>query len=270
MTPSTSSSPNPAGEATFKVGTRELSADLSAVGTEQGARDLGTVSATRFAEILTRLAGLAAGAVFDADPHLVVTARRGRFLVRPSRGKLHLFDANDTTRTPLELTAAEVPAYLEGTEISAATPEVASLASSSEAVANRTRMGLVVGMLTLSALSVATSAYFTFRSTSIDADVSYTTVSAPAELASLRAQFAGEFTTGTGPNSRTLTLRPDGKLTLVEHGPDQLVVVQLADTYQVALRDGQIAVARTATLGPIELRDAKTLFYAGELYTRRP
>lgn len=256
-------------DTTFKVGTRQLSEDLSSAGAEHNARDLGAVPATRFLEILQSLAGLPLDQVVEADPHLVVTARRGRFLVRPSRGKLRLFDATDAARAHLELEVAEVPRYLEGVDVIA--PAAANEASlETEAPTSKSRMALAMGLMTLSLLSVAGSAYYTFQPIPLDAEISYTRVSAPVQVAALRGQFSGEFSTGKGIGSRTLILRPEGTLVLTQMGADNAISDKREDTYQVALRDGQTPVARTTTLGPIELRDAKTLFYAGEPYTRHP
>ena len=69
---------------------------------------------------------------------------------------------------------------------------------------------------------------------------------------------------------RSRTGSSEGTLILVEHGPGNTIADKRQDTYKLALHGGKTAVARATRLGPIEIRDAKTLFYAGEIYTRHP
>lgn len=267
MNPSTSSNAEPTREvAAFKVSLRQLAPDLDAAGPEHDPRELGQLTASQLNPLLTKLATFTPDRLVDADPHLVVSGRRGRFLVRPSRGKLRLFDANDNTRDPLEVSAAEVADYLDGSELKPVEETVEI--SGGVPDATNTRMGLVVALLLLSATMVGASAYFTFKPTTIDADVAYTSI-ASDQLSAFRQQFTGSFSTGTGDGSRLLTIRPDGTVKFIEHGPDQAVVDERDDTCHLVLR-GNTPVARTAYLGPIDLRDAKTLFYAGEVYTRQP
>lgn len=267
MNPSTSSSVEPTHEAAaFKVSTRQLSTDLATAGPEHDPRELGQLSASQLNPLLTKLTAFTPEKLIDADPHLVVSGRRGRFLVRPSRGKLRLFDANDLNRDPLEIGAAEVASYLDGSELKPveATAEV----SGGVPDATNTRMGLVVALLLASFTMVGASAYLTFKPTTIDADVTYTAIAAD-QLSAFRQQFTGTFSTGTGDGSRMLTFRADGSVKFIEHGPDHAVVDERDDTYQLVLRDNT-PVARTTRLGPIDLRNATTLFYAGEVYTRQP
>lgn len=267
MNPSTSLNAEPAREATFKVSTRQLSLDLSTAGVEHNARELGQLPASQLNPLLLKLAEFAPEQMLEADPHLVVSGRRGRFLIRPARGKLRLFDANDATRAPLEIDAPQAADYLDGSELKPVEAP-AEIPLENLDKTNR-RMGLVVALLCLSTALVAGSAYFTFRPRAIDDDVKYSAITAPAQLAALRQQVTNSFATGSGDGSRRLTLRADGTLTLIEYGLDNIVADERTDTYQLVLREN-IPVARTGLLGPIEVRDAKTLVYAGEIYTRQP
>ncbi|HEX2854960.1 MAG TPA: hypothetical protein VHO24_17130 [Opitutaceae bacterium] len=267
MNPSTSSNAEPAREATaFKVSTRQLAPDLGAAGAEHDPRDLGQLGASQLNSLLEKLVTFTPDKLVDADPHLVVSGRRGRFLVRPSRGKVRLFDATDATRDPLEITAPEVADYLDGCELK---PVAEAAEAAGVPDATNTRMGLVIALLVLSTTMVGASAYFTFRPATIDADVRYSEVTPGAQLVSFQQQFTGTFATGTGDGSRMLIFSAGKLVRFVEHGPNHVVVDERNDTYQIALRENT-PVARTIHLGPIDLRDAKTLFYAGETYTRQP
>lgn len=249
------------------MGTRQLAADLGAAGAEHNARELGQIGASQLNPLLAKLAEFSPDQLADADPHLVVSGRRGRFLVRPARGQLRLFDASDAMRDPLEISASEVAGYLDGSELK--TVEVLAEPSGSGLAAPNPRMGLVVALLGFSTAMVGGSAYFTFRPTAMDADVTYSPIGEPELLGSLRQQITGSFATGTGDGSRVLMLRADGTLTLIELGADNVVIDERTDRYHLEMRGGT-PVARTSWLGPIDIRDAKTLVYAGESYRHQP
>ena len=255
-------------EATFKVGTRQVSADFSEVGVACNARDLGAVPAAQFSELLAKLAAIPADQLIDDDPHFVVTGRRGRFLVRPAKGKLRLFDADNSSRVHLELPVDQVPAYLEGAEPVIAAPTPVGGDAMEDSALPRSRTGLVIFLLILSAAMVGGSAYFTFQTESTDPDSDYS-VLPPEQLGSLRQQLPGVYATGRGAGSRTITIRNDSTVTMVELGPDNTVADKRAEKFSLLLHGGKIPAARMEHFGPIEIRDTKTLYYAGESYARQ-
>jgi hypothetical protein len=161
-----------------------------------------------------------------------------------------------------------VPAYLEGAE-PASTAGVPDLAPPADATEPPARTGLVIFLLLLSAAMVGGSAYFTFKTDSIDPDSEYTAL-APDRVGSIRPQLPGTYVTGKGPGSRTITIRADGTVTMIELGRDNTVADKRDETYKLLLHDGNMPVARMEHFGPIEIRDPKTLFYAGEIYSRQP
>jgi hypothetical protein len=270
MNPSTSSNVEAAGgSATFKVSTRQLGADLTTVGAELNACELGQLTAAQLSDALAKLALITPDKMLDADPRLVVAGRRGRFIIRPKRGKFLLFDATDASRAPLEINGDEVPGYLNGSEIKAGSA-AAEDPSAVVITETKSRTGLLIAAMLLSVGVLGASAYLTFFQTpSFDKEREYT-APPPEQLVALRPKFVGVFTTGKSDNLRELTLRPEGTVQLVEYGPNGTIADQREDTYQVMLHEGKTPTARTRWLGPIELRDAKTITYAGETYTRNP
>lgn len=218
-------------------------------------------------EIAQKLTRLPAEQLAEADPHLTIAGRRGRFLARPHRGKLRLSDAANPGRDPLEVRPEDLPAFLDGHD---SAPAVENPAETSVEVFETTkpRTGLVASLFFFSVAVLAISGYMTFRDVPWDPDADYSAVPA-AELPALKQKITGVFHTGKSETPRTLTLRSDGTVTLVEFGADHAIADQREDRYKLALR-GNTAVARATRLGPIELRSDKTLRYAGEDYTREP
>ena len=112
-----SSGSAPAGrDAPFRVATREVSSDFSTVGPDQSPNELGALSTEAFLTLAEKFAAIPAVKLIDGDPQLVVTAKRGRFVVLPSNGKLLLRPANDPQQPYVKFSPADVPAFLDTTD----------------------------------------------------------------------------------------------------------------------------------------------------------
>ncbi len=269
MNPSSSSNAEPAPRATYKVSTRGLSADLTTVGADESSRDLGPLELGPLAELLSRLARLDLAQVGDDDPHLIITGPRGRFAVRPGRGKLVLRDAAAPHQSYLELHAADVPAYLDSHDPVTAptTPETASVAT--ELPPARTRHpALGWAAFTLSAALVAGSAFWTFREESVDPAEDYIELTLPESTALVRKS-AGVYTYGSGDDERRLELRADGSASYQEFESGRVLAQQRDGTAAPALRrTDRVPVLRVGGLGPIEIRSADSVVFARDAYKR--
>ncbi len=112
-----SSDSSPSGRALpFRVATREISSDFSTVGPDQSPNEIGGLSATVFGELLEKFAAIPAVKLIDGDPQLIVTAKRGRYVILPSTGSLLLRPANDAQQPYVKFAPADVPAFLDNTE----------------------------------------------------------------------------------------------------------------------------------------------------------
>jgi hypothetical protein len=114
-----SSSTGPAGRTagpTFRVSTREISLDLTNVGPAESPNELGALSDTAFRELLARFASIPAVKLLDGDPQLVVSAKRGRYVLVPSAGQLLVRPANDSQQPYVKFTADDLPRYLDSTD----------------------------------------------------------------------------------------------------------------------------------------------------------
>lgn len=266
MNPSSSSNAEPVSPRVFHVQTRALSADLALADASESPHDLGAVDAARLQKMLEQLNALDSATVDAVDAHLVIKAPRGRLTLRPhARGCIVApLEAHDAY---VELPIAEAANYLAGAEpVFPAEPGALETAPL-EGAAGQNRQGLAVLLFGLSAAVLATSAFFTFRSTSTDPDSAYAPLASLAQLDSLRAQATGRFATPYEDGGRTLEIRADGTLTWTEYGPKHEVTDQRVERYTFLLREGQ-PVLRAAQLGPISLPKPGTLFFAGETYTQ--
>ena len=102
--------------APFRVATREISLDFATVGPEQSPNELGALSEPVFLALLEKFATIPAVKLIDGDPQLVVTAKRGRYIVLPSAGKLLIRPANDPQQPYVKYETAALPAFLDTTD----------------------------------------------------------------------------------------------------------------------------------------------------------
>jgi hypothetical protein len=96
--------------------------DFSAVGPDQSPQDLGALDSGAFRTLIEKFAAIAPVKLIDGDPQLVVTAKRGRFFVLPSNGKLLLRPAHAPEQPYLKFEPAELPAFLDTLDQSAQSP----------------------------------------------------------------------------------------------------------------------------------------------------
>jgi len=103
-------------DAPFRVATREVSLDFSTVGPDQSPNELGAMSDAAFRTLLEKFAGIPPVKLIDGDPQLVVSAKRGRFILLPSNGKLLLRPANDPQQPYVKFAPGDVPGFLDATD----------------------------------------------------------------------------------------------------------------------------------------------------------
>lgn len=144
----------------YRVSSRNLARDLSHAEADASARELGALSATSLEALLQKLTALDPTQFGEADPHLIVTARRGRFAIRPERGQVRVQTVGDAAPTFLTLAPSEVPAWLDSTAVAAATPGVSVPAYEPK---RRISNGGAVAFLVLCLVILGVSAYLTFR-----------------------------------------------------------------------------------------------------------
>jgi hypothetical protein len=269
MSPSSPSNADSAGGTDYKVSSRALAADLAVASIHESARDLGSVDTPALVALLEKLAALDASAVAEADPQLVVTARRGRFTIRPGRGRLLLRLATGGDQSYWELTAAEVPGFLDGRELPNAPSGTPDGDLPVEAPVE-TRLALALTLFAATFLIVAASAWLTFRPDDVDPAALYGAAPAPAEAAAAALSAAGTYVNGGGDDERVLEIAADGTVHYREYGPGREVVDERRGQGNLVHRLADRAlVLRVPDLGPIELKPPNTVIFARDTYQRR-
>jgi hypothetical protein len=261
-----SSNVNPPG---CSVKLRGTSADFSVFGPQFGELDLGEMSAAQATELLEKFAAIDAVRLVDADPRVLVAGRRGRFTIRPGKDGLLLQETGQPDAAWLQLPPAAIAAWLDqSADAAAASGNTTPDAPIPVARPAPARRAPALALLLISAAAVVFSAWFTLRPKALYPDSKFTPIANAAEISRLQQQVIGRFATTDG--SSELVVAPDGSLTYLEKGDSPETTEQTPAHYRIMLLTGAGPVLRTDELGPIAIRDTRTLLFNGEAYQRNP
>lgn len=257
-----SSSPDPA---RFAVTVRGISPDLQEVGAHHGEQALGEITAAQLADLLAKISSVNPLEADEADLQISVTGRRGRFSITANGDKLLLQPAGDINAAYTELETGAAAAWLDQTEgmVEAATPPAPEIIT---APSNRKRRA--AGVFLAASLGIlAVSAFFTFQPKPLIPDSRFSAITDRAQLTALQTKVVGRYVNADA--SSELIVATAGRITYRERAEAGALPEETADTYTLAVLEGVGNVLRTATLGPIAVKDANTLTFNGEPYRRK-
>lgn len=264
-------------EARFTVFATNVSPDDSTISRDLGRQALGKMNEAALAQLLEKFAALAGPSNDDCDPHLTVAGRSGTFAIRAAAGaSLLVYDVTDVSRNYLKLRVENVAAFLDYGP-SGLPPEPAALPVTDPIVAEATsappppRSNLKPALALFGALAglaaLAVSSQLSFSPQPLDAEVPYTPVTSASEIAAVRARATGDYHADNDTQC-SLSIRPDGTIHYVTREIDGDIAWDRVVSSELALLANQSPVFRTE-IGPIEIRDASTVRFAGETFTRK-
>jgi hypothetical protein len=255
----------------FRVSTVHLSADAATADPTLAATELGEVSRDTLLTLLGRLRELDASHLVDAEPHLLVTSRAGRFIVRTGRKKLFLYDARDNVQPYAELTPEEIVALLEREHVTAA-PWSANEGNAPAEAAHAARRaaphtGIAATILIAGLALNGYTLYSVFYTESVNAPPLVTLLTEPTDIVARTNSVVGTYMTGDKPGDRTIAVQADGRVNFSELGSSN-VLLNNRDTYKVGKRGEKFCLS-TAESGVIEIIDSDTLLYYRDVYKRK-
>lgn len=246
----------------FTVTTVHLSSDTTRADAALGAAELGVLTAEEFAALLARFSRLDPVQNHEAEPHLLVTAAAGRFLIRTGQGKLFLYNARDTTQPYSELGAAELVALLDRPVTSApfpdTTPEPATTKPSS-------RYGIAGAILAAGLALNGYTLYAAFYTESVNKKPAVTLLTEANELTARAREAVGTYSTGSQPGDRVITITADGKIRFSEIGAKEGIANN--DTFKLGRHDNQFCLL-TPESGVVDFANPDTLVYYRDTYRR--
>ena len=247
----------------FTVTTVNLTSDTTGAAPSLGTAELGTLSPEEFTALLGRFQQLDARQNHDADPHLLVTAAAGRFLIRTGQGKLFLYNARDTTEPYSELSASEIAAQLDRqrtTPLPTATDSAA--AEPKPAPHYAIAFAILIAGLGLNGYTL----YSVFYTESVNVTPAVVLLTDPAELAARGREAVGSYATGGLPGDRVITVTADGKIRFFELGVKD-GITHNTDTFKLGRHDRKFCLL-TADSGVVNIVNPDTLLYYRDTYRR--
>lgn len=248
----------------FLVTTVNLSADTTSASAAHGSADLGDLPSEEFAALLERFRLLDSIQNHEADPHLLVTARAGRFVVRTGRGKLFLYDARDTVEPYAELTSGEIIQHLDRSA-DAAQADALDEASAKEPAPTPNR-GIAFAILIAGLALNGYTLYSVFYTESVNEKPAITLVTDAAELAARQGDAVGTYATGDQPGDRVIAVAADGKMRFFRVA-DKSGLGENAETYHLGRHDKKYCLATTDS-GVVDILNFDTLVYYRDTYKR--
>jgi hypothetical protein len=252
----------------FRVSTVNLSADATQVDTTAGTEELGEMSAESVAAQLERFTALDPTQHPDADPHLLIVAPAGRFLVRTARGKLFLYNARATAESFAELTPAEIVSQLQRASSSPAgdREEIAAPAPTSSPRA-APHHGIAAAILFTGLALNGYTLYSVFYTASINEGPAVKLVTDTAELTTRLRTVVGTYATGDQAGDRAIVVQSDGNVRFFEIGSKNSIVNN-TDTYRLGKHAEKFCLT-TNDSGIVEIENIDTLVYYRDTYRRK-
>jgi len=249
----------------FNVTTVNLSPDTRTAIAGQEATALGDLSLEEFSALLERLREIDPVQNHEADPHLLVTSRAGKFIVRTGQGKLLLYDARDTTAPYAELTTGDIIAHLDRPSSLTDRLDPSADALAREAARTPSR-GIAAAILIAGLLLNGYTLYSVFYTESVNEKPTVILLTEPAELSARLSDAVGTYATGSQPGDRVIVISVDGKIKFLEVG-SRNSLSDSSDTFRIGRHDTKLCLA-TAENGVIDVLNIDTLIYYRDIYKR--
>lgn len=256
----------------MKVITYQLSPDCTTAEASFGLRDCGELDTKAIGALLEKFTGVDAAQNHLHDPHVVVQARDEKYLIRTSLGRLHLYNARDTSQPGVEVTLPALLAVFDGIADRVAQPAAAEPEPLlSRPPPKRSRLPLGVALLAVG-LGLNAWGLHQFLDQPVDpAPPVPTVITDPKVLDFLRQTLSGTYATGSAAGSRVITIGTDGtiKFHLLARGAtpgETKAVRQTADTYNFGRRPGGGICLATGRHGQILAGADGSLFHYGDVY----
>ncbi len=256
----------------YHVTTVCLSPDVTRFDPAAEPTDLGELSGADLIVLLERLRTLPVEESVEAEPHLVIVSRAGKFHVRSGHQRLFLYNARDTVEPYAELTAVEILAQLDRSSATAAPfaapgqatgPVLGGAPAPRPAAPHR---GIAAAILVAGLLLNAYTLYSVVYVDSVNQKADVTLITNPAEAAAREKEILGIYATGNQKGDRVITILPDRQVKFSEVGKTG-PLAESTDSFEVAKRGTKICLT-TKDSGAIDVLNLETVVYYRDTYRR--
>lgn len=200
----------------------------------------------------------------DLDPHILVTGRGAKLIIRTSRGRLQVYDGKDHAAPAVEMT---VPSILDRLNQAPEGGTSAPVPGAGEQPApTAPHRGIAFAMLLVGLALNGYILYSVFYVESVNKKPDVKLITDASETKSRQAVLAGTFATGNRTGDRVIEVGASGQIRFYEiglKGP----INDFADTYRIGRHDGLLCLS-TPDNGVVDLI-GDTLVYYKDVYTKR-
>ena len=259
----------------MKVTLSQLSPDATTADPSFGQNELGAMSAPDVEALLVRFARIDASQNQRHDPHVIIRVRDEAHLIRTGRGQLLLYNARDVLQPGVKMALPDLMTLLEGMPASNVTPEIAENPVL-EAVAAPPRWKyheLFALVLLVAGLGMNIWALGQWLMREKPPAPEHTPITDPVQLAELRRQMSGIYTTGPDAGSRVMTINADDGIEFALMAKDTKGALHQVRRFKETFvwsrrRDGSLCLATAGRAGLVNLGpDQRPRFY-GDTYGR--
>jgi hypothetical protein len=224
--------------------------------------DRGQLDASELKELLDGFVEIDPADNEEFDPHIVVTGRGAKLIIRTSRGRLQVYDVRDHAAPAVEMTAVGIIERLDRVE---SAPAAAS-GEPEQPAPTAPHRGIAVAMLALGLILNGYILYSVFYVESVNKKVDVKLLTDADEIKAKEAALAGSYATGAKTGDRVIEIDPSGGVRFYEMGAKG-PINESKDTYTIGRHDGLLCLT-TPESGVIDLV-GDTLVYYRDIYTRR-
>jgi len=247
----------------YQVNTSRLGPDARRVSSGSENVDRGELSASELTVLLDAFVEIDPVDNEEHDPHVVVSGRGAKLIIRTSRGRLQVYDVRDHAAPGIEMT---VPRIIERLDRVAETTAPFALEAAQQPAPTAPHRGIAFAMLLVGLVLNGYILYSVFYVDSVNKKPEVKLITDADELKTRQAAVVGIYATGAKTGDRVIEVQANGQVHFYEiglKGP----INDSKDTYSLGRHDGVICLS-TAESGVVDLA-GDTLVYYKDVYQRR-
>jgi len=246
----------------YRVTTSRLGPDARRVDAASENMDRGELSAEDLTVLLDAFTEIDPADNEESDPHVGVSGRGAKLIIRTSRGRLQVYDVRDHAAPATEMTVPAILARLD--RIEAALPVQGDEAEQPPPTAPH--RGIAFAMLTLGLILNGYILYSVFYVESVNKKVEVKLLTDADEVKAKESALAGSYATGAKVGDRVIEVDAAGQVRFYEIGAKG-PINDSRDTFRIGRHDGLLCLT-TAESGVVDLV-GDTLVYYKDVYQRR-
>jgi hypothetical protein len=245
----------------YRVTTSNLGPDARRIDAGED-KDRGDLDAPELVVLLDAFLEIDPAENEEHDPHVVVTGRGAKLIIRTSRGRLQVYDVRDHAAPGIEMTVAGIVERLDRIE-----PTSPFTTEGEQPAPTAPHRGIAFAMLLVGLALNGYILYSVFYVESVNKKAEVSLLSDADEVKAREAALAGTYATGSKTGDRVIELTAAGQVRFYENGANG-PINDSKDTYVIGRHDGQLCLALTTETGVIDLV-GETLVYYKDVYQRR-